>query len=71
MIICLLYTFHFKRNNAETFDVSCDIFNNVIISNAISLVLRAGNTDSENDNLIRRSVHETMHFKGCTLIGIK
>ena len=41
----------FKRNYAGTFDVSDDMFSNVI-----GLVLRDSDTDSENASLIRLSV---------------
>ena len=64
---------NFKRNYAGTFDVSCGMFSNVPISSTINLVLRGSDTDSENVNLIRRSISEgqkTYSSKGVPLIGI-
>ena len=52
--ICLLYTFTSKEIPFlkvimwGTFDISCAIFSNVIISNIISLVLRDSVMDPEN-----------------------
>ena len=56
-----------------TFDVSCSMFNNLIFSNVISLVLRDSDTDSENVSLIWLSVSDgqkACSSKGVSLIGI-
>ena len=50
-----------KCNYVGTFDISCSMFGNVIISNVISLVLNDSDTDSENVSLIQRSVSARKH----------
>ena len=57
--LLIIYLF-LKRNSISngTFDISCGMFSNVIISNVINLVLRDSDTDSENTSLIWRSVSE-------------
>ena len=69
LIICLLYTSSILNiNYGETLDVSC-----AIVCNVISLVFGDGATDSENVNLIRRSVPDgqiTCSSKGISLTDI-
>ena len=63
----------FKRNYLETYDVSCSMFSNVIISNIISLILRDNDLDSENVSLIRLSMSDgqkTCNSNVVSLIGI-
>ena len=71
-MICSLYTFslkefHFKRNYVRTFDISCGMFSNVIISDIISLVLIDSDTDSKSVTLIRRSVSDVESSRHVTL----
>ena len=53
IIYLFLKKIHFKHNYAGTFDISCGMFTNVVISNVNSLVLTNNDMDSENVNLIR------------------
>ena len=58
---------------ARTFDLSCGMFSNLIISNVISLVLRDSDTDAEKVSLIRRSVSDgqkTYNSEDVSLEGI-
>ena len=50
----------------RTFDISCGMFSNVIISNAISLILRDSDIESEKVSLIWGSVSEGK-FKECII----
>ena len=61
-------------NSGGTFDVSCGMFCNVIISNVISQVLKDSDADSENISLIRHSVSDgpkTCSSKGVSLMAVK